>query len=90
MRRSGEQINKLLAQRPDPVLLGKLYGEQGLVLGSAVGVPMANVSLVINQGRGSPIIPGLITLFNRLQLTILVDVIRKHEDAGVRDISEVV
>ena len=90
MRRPVKQIDKLLAQRPDPTFLSERHGEQRLVLGSTVGIPMADISLIINQRRRSPILPSLIALLNRLQLTILVDAVRKHEDARIRNVPEVV
>ena len=88
--RSGEQINKLVAQRPNFILLSELHREQGLVLRSTIGIPMTDISLIINQRRGSPTIPRLIPFLNPLQLPILIDVIRKHKDTRPRDIPEVI
>ena len=89
MFRSSKQINKLLAQRPNPVLLRKRDREQRLMFGPAVGIPVANVSLVIDQCSGSPSLPSLVTFLDSLQLAILVDGIRKHENTGIRDVPEV-
>ena len=60
------------------------------MLRPTISIPVANISLIINQRRGSPSLPSRITLLNRPQLTILIYVIRKHEDTGIRNVPEVV
>ena len=59
------------------------------MLRPTVGIPMTGISLIINQRRGSPTLPSRIALLNRLQLTVLVNRIRKHEDTGIRNVPEV-
>jgi len=90
MFRSGKQVNKLLAQRPDPIPLSERYREQRLVFRTTPSVPMADISLIINQRRRSPTLPSVITVLDRPQLTVLINIIRKHEDTRLRDVPEVI
>lgn len=87
---SSKQVNELLAQRPDSILLSKRHREQRKVLRSTVGIPMTDISFIINQGRVSSTLPSFIFVLHRLQLTIHIDGIRKHEDTRLRNIPEIV
>jgi hypothetical protein len=88
--RSSKQVNELLTQRPDPIPLSERYREQRKVLRSTVGIPMTDISFIINQGCVSSTLPNFIFVLHRLQLAILIHGIRKHEDTRLRNIPEIV
>jgi hypothetical protein len=76
-----------------PTLLGvliKLDGEKRRPLRPRPCVPMSLVRVVVHKGGVAAVLPPLVVLGNVGQIPILVDVVRKNENASLGRVAKAV
>src|SRR6266852_1326427 len=86
-----QHIVELVPEMPTLLrVLIKLDGEKRRPLRPRPRIPMSLVRVVVHKGTITAILPLLVVLENVGQITILVDVVRKYEKAGLGRVAKAV